>query len=57
MADRDPLLQLGSPQQVRFERTFWISMPQEYKALPRIQAVWRHVVDHMAEQPLRLQPA
>lgn len=56
VADRDPLLQRVLPEQARFERTFWMSMPQEYKDLPRIQTVWRHMVQHMQEQQARLQP-
>lgn len=40
LADRDPRLVRLLPGQVAFERTFWMSMPQEIKHLPRMRAVW-----------------
>ena len=56
MADRDPTLQRVLPEQARFTRTFWMSMPQEAKAVPRIQAVWRFLKDVVREQQGRLMP-
>ena len=56
MADRDPTLQRVLPEQARFTRTFWMSMPQEAKAVPRIQAVWRFLKDVVREQQGRLLP-
>ena len=56
MADRDPTLQRVLPEQARFTRTFWMSMPQEAKAVPRIQAVWRVLKDVVREQQGRLMP-
>ncbi len=40
LADRDPLLARVLPQQARFTRTFWMSMPAEGKHLARMQVVW-----------------
>lgn len=57
LADRDPLLQRVLPEQVRFERTFWMSMPEESKNLPRIQVVWKHLKQQVAEHHHRLLPA
>lgn len=40
LADADRRLCTVLPQQTRFVRTFWISMPVEHRALLRMQAVW-----------------
>ena len=40
MADRDPLLARVLPQEARFTRTFWMSMPVEGQHVARMQAVW-----------------
>src|SRR5690606_34051730 len=40
MADRDPVLTRVLPQEAKFTRTFWMSMPAEGKRLARMQAVW-----------------
>ena len=56
MADRDPQLQRVLPEVARFERTFWMSMPQEAKALLRIQTVWRLLKHVMAEAHSSLRP-
>ncbi|WP_455554851.1 LysR family transcriptional regulator [Comamonas sp.] len=56
LADRDPLLQRVMPEEARFERTFWMSMPPEAKDVPRIQVVWRLLKHCMAEQHQRLRP-
>ena len=40
LADRDPVLARVLPQEARFTRTFWMSMPAEAKHLARMQAVW-----------------
>ena len=36
--------------QAWFTRTFWMSMPEEAKTEPRIQAVWRFLKDVVREQ-------
>lgn len=56
MADSDPLLQRVLPETARFERTFWMSMPQEAKSLLRIQTVWRLLKHVMAEAHASLRP-
>ena len=40
MADRDPVLERVLPQEAKFTRTFWMSMPAEGKHLARMQVVW-----------------
>jgi len=40
LAERDALLQRVLPDQVRFVRRFWMSMPTENRPLPRMKAVW-----------------
>lgn len=40
LADRDPVLARVLPQEARFTRTFWMSMPAEARHLARMQAVW-----------------
>ncbi|MDD3016971.1 MAG: LysR family transcriptional regulator [Comamonas sp.] len=50
MADRDPTLVRVLPQQACFTRTFWMSMPEEAKTEPRIQAVWRFLKDVVRER-------
>jgi DNA-binding transcriptional LysR family regulator len=40
VADRDPRLQAVLPVLAHFERTFWMSMTAENRAVPRMQAVW-----------------
>lgn len=56
LADRDPLLQRVLPESAKFERTFWMSMPQEAKEILRIQAVWRLLKMVMAEKQAELRP-
>ncbi len=56
LADRDPLLQRVMPEQAKFERTFWMSMPEEAKGLLRIQTVWRLLKQVMAEYHAGLRP-
>jgi len=36
--------------QACFTRTFWMSMPEEAKTEPRIQAVWRFLKDVVRER-------
>ena len=43
LADKDPLLQRVLPEQARFTRTFWMSMPPELRSAGRVQAVWRSI--------------
>lgn len=40
VADHDPRLQPVLPGVAHFERTFWMSMTAENRAVPRMQAVW-----------------
>ncbi|QHI99445.1 LysR family transcriptional regulator [Xylophilus rhododendri] len=40
LAGADARLRPVLPEQTRFTRTFWMSMPVENKGLPRMQAVW-----------------
>ena len=56
MADRDPLLQRVLPEAAKFERTFWMSMPQEAKGVLRIQTVWRMLKQLAFEHPAQLRP-
>lgn len=53
LADREPRLQPVLKQEVRFQRAFWMSMPEEVKQVPRIRKTWeflREVIQ--AEQAL-----
>ena len=50
MADRDPTLVRVLPQQACFTRPFWMSMPEEAKTEPRIQAVWRFLKEVVRER-------
>ncbi|RMX07859.1 LysR family transcriptional regulator [Corticibacter populi] len=45
IGDRDPELQVVLPQQARFQRTFWMSMPSEIRHMARMQAVWEFLRD------------
>ena len=56
MADRDPLLQRVLPEVAQFERTFWMSMPEEAKGVVRIQTVWRLLKQVMTEYHAALKP-
>ena len=56
LADRDPLLQRVLPETAKFERTFWMSMPEEAKGLLRIQTVWRLIKQIVAEHQAALRP-
>ncbi len=56
MADRDPVLARVLPQEARFVRTFWMSMPAEGKHLARMQAVWRFLKETAAGEAVRLVP-
>jgi DNA-binding transcriptional LysR family regulator len=40
VADGDSRLQKVLPEQTGFVRTFWISMPSEYRDIARMQEVW-----------------
>ena len=50
LAARDPLLQRVLPESVKFERTFWMSMPEEAKDIQRIQTVWRLIKQVMQDR-------
>ncbi|QNP48958.1 LysR family transcriptional regulator [Diaphorobacter aerolatus] len=56
LADRDPVLTRVLPQEARFTRTFWMSMPQEAKQLARIQAVWNLLKEVAQKEKALLQP-
>lgn len=56
MADRDPVLARVLPQEARFTRTFWMSMPAEGKHLARMQAVWGFLKATAREEGRRLVP-
>ena len=56
MADRDPILARVLPQEARFTRTFWMSMPAEGKHLARMQAVWGFLKETVREEGGRLVP-
>lgn len=56
LADRDPTLVRVLPDKARFVRTFWMSMPQEFKHVPRVQVVWRFLKDTVREQQTLLAP-
>ena len=56
MADRDPVLARVLPQEARFTRTFWMSMPAEGKHLARMQAVWGFLKETAREAGGRLVP-
>ncbi|MGE8321219.1 MAG: LysR family transcriptional regulator [Comamonas sp.] len=50
LADKDPLLQRVLPEQARFTRTFWMSMPPELRSATRVQTVWRFIQAVVQEQ-------
>lgn len=56
LADKDPLLQRVLPDVAKFERTFWMSMPEEAKGSLRIQTVWRLLKQVMTEYHAALRP-
>ena len=56
MADRDPVLTRVLPQEARFTRTFWMSMPAERKHLGRMQAVWGFLKETVVGEGKRLVP-
>ncbi len=56
LADRDPTLARVLPAEARFVRTFWMSMPAEYKHLARTQAVWASLKDIGQREAARLMP-
>ncbi len=57
LADRDPVLARVLPQEARFTRTFWMSMPAEGKHLARMQAVWGFLKETVVREGTRLAPA
>jgi molybdate transport repressor ModE-like protein len=56
LADRDPVLARVLPQEARFTRTFWMSMPAEAKHLARMQAVWGFLKETAQKEQGRLVP-
>ena len=56
LADRDPILARVLPQEARFTRTFWMSMPGEAKHLARMQAVWGFLKEVGQQESGRLMP-
>lgn len=57
LADSDPVLQRVLPEEARFTRTFWMSMPQETRHLARLQVTWAFLRDAMQGMQGRLRPA
>ncbi len=57
MADHDPTLARVLPQEGRFIRTFWMSMPSEARHQPAMQAVWGFLREAVADMQPRLLPA
>ncbi|SFE26783.1 LysR family transcriptional regulator [Paracidovorax konjaci] len=56
LADRDPVLERVLPQEARFTRTFWMSMPAEAKYQARTQAVWAFLKEVGLSEADRLVP-
>ena len=56
LADKDPVLTRVLPQEARFTRTFWMSMPAEAKHQARMQAVWGGLKEIVREEGGRLVP-
>ena len=56
LADRDPVLARVLPQEARFTRTFWMSMPAEGKHLARMQVVWGFLKETVVKEVGRLVP-
>lgn len=56
LADRDPVLARVLPQEARFTRTFWMSMPAESKHLARMQAVWAFLKETVVGEAKQLMP-
>ena len=55
LADGEPRLVRVLEQEVRFRRTFWMSMPEEVKQVPRIRKTWDHLRESIgAESSLLL---
>lgn len=56
LADKDPTLLRVLPAQANFLRTFWMSMPEEAKSVPRIQLVWKYLKNVARDLQPRLLP-
>jgi DNA-binding transcriptional LysR family regulator len=56
LADQDPTLARVLPDEGRFIRTFWMSMPAEQRHQPAMQAVWAFVREAVAGMRARLLP-
>ena len=55
LADSDPVLARVLPEEARFTRTFWMSMPSEAKHLARMQVTWAFLRETAAaSKPLLL---
>ena len=57
LADRDPILARVLPQEARFTRTFWMSMPAENKHMARMQATWAYLREAVGQRQGVLNPA
>jgi len=57
LAERDASLRAVLPEQARFTRTFWMSMPEETRHVARLQAAWAFVRETAAAQRDVLLPA
>ncbi|MDD2547097.1 MAG: LysR family transcriptional regulator [Burkholderiaceae bacterium] len=56
VAAQDPTLRPVLPHVARFTRTFWMSMPEDNKHVPRMRATWDFVRDTLQQQHLLLLP-
>ncbi|AVT02968.1 LysR family transcriptional regulator [Paracidovorax avenae] len=56
LAGSDPLLERVLPDEARFTRTFWMSMPAEAKYQARTQAVWDFLKEVGQQEAARLIP-
>jgi DNA-binding transcriptional LysR family regulator len=48
LAGAQPTLARILPRAANFTRSFWMCMPEENKAVPRVVAVWQHIKQHVA---------
>ncbi|GAD24551.1 LysR family transcriptional regulator [Acidovorax sp. MR-S7] len=56
LADRDPRLKALIPDKLVFQRTFWMSMPEEVRQLPRMRATWAFLREVVAQERGCLMP-
>lgn len=56
LADQNPRLKALIPDQLAFQRTFWMSMPEEVRQLPRMRATWAFLREVVALEHACLMP-